>query len=298
VIAGVTYGAGLLMNRSDVPKGTSVLGVDIGGGTRDDAVEKLDDVLSARASKPLKLTVGGETVSLKPDQAGLQIDTQATASSAAKSDYNPVSVIGSLFGQQRVVEPVMPVDEEKLHAALEDAAGGAGSATEGTIKFQSGKAVPVYGKAGQGIDVDKSTEAVAAAYRAQVETGTATSVNVPTTAQQPTVSKAEVDRMLKEFAEPAMSGIVTVEAGGVEVKFSPQNSLWKFLAVEPVDGKLVEKYDKAALKELYGGAYDGVLITRGNGEKTPVTPEDVISAMRPALKSKTDRVAVIETNPT
>ncbi|MGZ3101247.1 hypothetical protein [Streptomyces sp. H72] len=298
VIAGVTYGAGLLMNRSDVPKGTSVLGVDIGGGTRDDAVEKLDDVLSARASKPLKLTVGGETVSLKPDQAGLQIDTQATASSAAKSDYNPVSVIGSLFGQQRVVEPVMPVDEEKLHAALKDAAGGAGSATEGTIKFQSGKAVPVYGKAGQGIDVDKSTEAVAAAYRAQVETGTATSVNVPTTAQQPTVSKAEVDRMLKEFAEPAMSGIVTVEAGGVEVKFSPQNSLWKFLAVEPVDGKLVEKYDKAALKELYGGAYDGVLITRGNGEKTPVTPEDVISAMRPALKSKTDRVAVIETNPT
>lgn len=297
VVAGVTYGAGLLMNRSDVPKGTSVLGVDIGGGTRDDAVEKLDDVLSARASKPLKLTVGGETVSLKPDQAGLQIDTQATASSAAKSDYNPVSVIGSLFGQQRVVEPVMPVDEEKLHAALADAAGGAGSVTEGTIRFESGKAVPVYGKAGKGIDVDKSTEAVEAAYRAQVETGTATPVNVPTTSRQPTVSDAEVDRMLKEFAEPAMSGIVTVEAGGVEVKFSPQNSLWKFLAVKPVGGKLVEQYDKAALKELYGGAYDGVLVTRGNGKKTPVTPEDVISAMRPALKSKTDRVAVVETNP-
>ncbi|MFD6194639.1 hypothetical protein [Streptomyces sp. NPDC060275] len=298
VVAGVTYGAGLLMNRSDVPKGTTVLGVDIGGGTRDDAVEKLDKALGARAAKPLKLTVGGETVSLKPDQAGLQLDTQATASSAATSDYNPMSVIGSLFGQKRVVEPVMPVDEEKLHAALEDAAGGAGSATEGTIKFESGKAVPVYGKAGQGIDVAKSTEAVQAAYRAQVETGTATSVNVPTTAKQPTVSKAEVDRMLKEFAEPAMSDRVTVQTDPAHsIPLSPEKSLWKFLRVTAVDGKLVDKPDLNALKELYGQTFDGVLITRANGEKTAVTPQDVYGAMRQALKSKTDRVAVIDTSP-
>ncbi|MFH9571347.1 hypothetical protein ACH4MG_12445 [Streptomyces sp. NPDC017454] len=298
-VAGVTYGAGLLMNRSDVPKGTTVLGVDIGGSTRDDAVEKLDDVLAARAGKPLKLTVGGDTVSLKPDQAGLQLDTQATASAAATSDYNPVSVIGSLFGQQRVVDPVMPVDEEKLHAALENAAGGAGSVTEGTVRFESGKAVPVYGKAGKGIDVDKSTQAVQEAYRAQVETGTATPVNVPTTAQQPTVSKAEVDRMMKEFAEPAMSAKVTVRTDPAHsIVFSPEKSLWKFLGVTAVNGKLTDKPDLAALKELYGQTFDGVLVNRANGEKTAVTPEDVYGALRQALKSKTDRVAVIETNPT
>ncbi|MFC7885050.1 hypothetical protein ACFUVV_24715 [Streptomyces sp. NPDC057376] len=298
VVAGVTYGAGLLMNRSDVPKGTTVLGVDIGGSTRDDAVEKLDDVLGARAAKPLKLTVGGDTVSLKPDQAGLQLDTQATASNAATSDYNPVSVIGSLFGQERVVEPEMPVDEEKLHAALEDAAGGAGSVTEGTIEFESGKAVPVYGKPGKGIDVAKSTEAVREAYRAQVETGTATPVNVPTTTQQPTVSKAEVDRMMKEFAEPAMSAKVTVQTDPAHsVPMSPEKSLWKFLRVTAVNGKLVDKPDLNALEELYGGAFDGVLITRASGEKTPVTPQDVYGALRQALKSKTDRVAVIETDP-
>ncbi|MFF0700498.1 hypothetical protein ACFYVC_09340 [Streptomyces tendae] len=298
VVAGVTYGAGLLMNRSDVPKGTTVLGVDIGGGTRDDAVEKLDKALGERAAKPLKLTVGGDTVSLKPDQAGLQLDTQATASDAATSDYNPMSVIGSLFGQKRVVDPVMPVDEEKLHAALENAAGGAGSVTEGTVKFESGKAVPVYGKAGKGIDVAKSTEAVQAAYRAQVETGTATAVNVPTTTKQPTVSKAEVDRMLKEFAEPAMSDRVTVQTDPAHsIPLSPEKSLWKFLRVTAVDGKLVDKPDLNALKELYGQTFDGVLITRANGEKTAVTPQDVYGAMRQALKSKTNRVAVIDTNP-
>ena len=39
------------MNHSDVPKGTTVLGVDIGGGTRDDAVKKLDDAFDERVER-------------------------------------------------------------------------------------------------------------------------------------------------------------------------------------------------------------------------------------------------------
>ncbi|MGW3142449.1 hypothetical protein, partial [Streptomyces sp. NPDC001139] len=299
VVAGVgAYGAGLLMNHSDVPKGTTVLGVDIGGGTRDDAVKKLDATFGGRVDKPLKLSVGGKTVALKPDQAGLQFDEQATVAQAAQADYNPVSVIGSLFGNHRVVDPVMPVDEEKLNAALQSVAGGSGSMTEGTIKFESGKAVPVYGKAGKGIDATRSAQAVVEAYRKQVETDSTDPVAVVTTTKQPTISNAEVDREMKAFAKPAMSGLVTVKTDtGVTLPLSPQNSLWKFLRVEAVDGKLVDKPDLNALKQLYGGQFDGVLITRGTGKKTAVTPQDVYVALRQALLSKTNRVGVIQTNP-
>lgn len=300
VLAGGAYGAGLLMNHTDVPKGTTVLGVDIGGGTRDDAVKKLDDAFGDRVNKPLKLSVGGKTVSLKPDQAGLQFDFASTVSAAATSDYNPVSVIGSLFGQHRVVQPDMPTDEEKLQAALADLGGGSGSGavTEGTIEFKAGKAVAVYGKAGKAIDASGSADAVEAAYRAEIETDTATAVTVPTTTKQPTVSNAEVDREMKAFAQPAMSGLVTVKTDtGVSVPMSPQNSLWKFLKVKAVDGKLVDSPDLTALKELYGNAFDGVKITRATGQKTAVTPQDVYLALRKALVSKTDRVGIIVTNP-
>ncbi|WP_281157037.1 hypothetical protein, partial [Streptomyces sp. HYC2] len=298
VVAGVAYGTGLLMNHSDVPKGTTVLGVDIGGGTRDDAVKKLDDAFGGRVNQPLKLSVEGRNVTLKPDQAGLQFDTQATASSAATSDYNPVSVIGSLFGNHRVIEPRMPVDVEKLQVALQSVSGGDGSMTEGGIKFQSGKAVAVYGKPGKGIDVGGSTRLVQQAYRTQVETGTATPAQLPTTTRQPTVPNAEVDRMMKEFAEPAMSGNVIARTDATHfIEFSPQNSLWKFLGVKAVNGKLVDSPDLKALKELYGHAFDGVLITRGTGKKTAVTAQDVYVALRQALLSKSSRDATIDTNP-
>ncbi|WP_406473743.1 hypothetical protein [Streptomyces sp. NBC_01615] len=300
VIGGGAYGAGLLMNHSDVPKGTTVLGVDIGGGTRDEAVKKLDDAFGSSTNKALKLSVDGDTVSLKPDQAGLQFDTQATVRTAAGSDYNPVSVIGSLFGQERVVEPEMPVDEEKLQAALEGVAAGSGSASDGTIKFVAGKAVAVYGKAGKGIDVSASTQAVEDAYRAQVESGTTTPVKVATTTRQPTVSKTEVDRMMKAFAKPAMSANVTVRTDAVHtISFSPQNSIWQFLSVRAVDGKLVQHYDLATLKKLYGGAFNGVTITKGDGSKKAVSPQDVASALGQALLGKTaaDRIVTISTNP-
>ncbi|MFD5717358.1 hypothetical protein [Streptomyces sp. NPDC127036] len=300
VLAGGAYGAGLLMNHSDVPKGTTVLGVDIGGGTRDDAVRKLDDAFGDRTNKALKLSVDGDTVSLKPDQAGLQLDSQATVRAAAGSDYNPVSVIGSLFGRQRVVEPSMPVDEEKLQAALERAASGSGSASDGTIKFQPGKAVPVYGKVGKGIDITPSIQAVEDAYRAQVETNATTPVKVATTTRQPTVSKDAVDQKMASFAKPAMSANITVQTDAAHtISFSPENSIWKFLSVEPVNGKLVEHYDLKMLKSLYGGAFDGVTVTKGDGSKKPVSPQEVASAVGRALVGKTaaDRVVTIPTDP-
>ncbi|MGW2687090.1 hypothetical protein ACWC6I_28510 [Streptomyces sp. NPDC001414] len=300
VVAGLgAYGAGLLMNHSDVPKGTTVLGVDIGGGTRDDAVKKLTDAFGPRVNKPLKLSVDGKAVALPPSQAGLQFDMQATVDEAAKSDYNPVSVIGSLFGQKRVVDPSMPTDEEKLQAALKGLGSGSGSATEGTIKFTGGKAVAVYGKAGKGIDAAGSTKAVEQAYESMVETGTASAVSVPTATVQPTVSNAEVDREMKDFAQPAMSANVIVRTDAVHSIPFGAVSLPKILGFKAVGGKLVETYDLDALKKAYGATFDGVLITRGTGQKTAVTPQDVASALRKALVGKTtaERVGVIETNP-
>ncbi|MFF5958716.1 hypothetical protein [Streptomyces luteogriseus] len=298
VLAGGVYGAGLLMNRTDVPKGTTVLGVDIGGTTRDGAVRKLDEAFDKNAGKELKLSLGGKTVSLDPDNAGLQFDMDATADAAAKSDYNPVSVIASLFGNHRAVTPVMPVDEEKLHASLEAAAGGSGATTDGTIEFKNGKAVPVYGKTGKGVDLAKSTTAVEEAYRTQVETGTAGTVNLPTTTRQPTVSNAEVDRVLKDFAQPAMSAKAIVQTDAAHSIPFGALSLPKILSFKAVDGKLVDTYNLKALQEAYGTTFEGVQIEGASG-KRDVLPQDVVAALRKALRGKTpaERIGVIDTKP-
>ncbi|MGW1904637.1 hypothetical protein [Streptomyces sp. DSM 41493] len=295
-LVGVAYGAGLLLDHADVPNGTTVLGVDIGGKSKDEAVKKLDAALGDRASAPLKLSVGGKTAELKPDVAGLSIDTQATVRAAAGRDYNPVTVLGSLVGGTRKAEPTVNVDEEKIAAALKTVAGQTGASKDGTIKFEPGKAVPVYGQPYEGLDVDKSVKAVSQAYRDRAASGQDKPVELTSSAQQPRVSKAEVDRMMKDFAEPAMSGLVTVQTDPAhKINFGPDRSLPKILSVKEVGGKLVENYDLDAIKELYGKAFDGVLIQRGDGTKKPVQPTDVAGALGKALRGKTpaERIATI-----
>lgn len=297
-IAGVAYGAGLLLNHSDVPKGTTVLGVDIGGGTKEEAVNKLDAALGKRAGTPLQLGIGGKKVQLAPDKAGLALDSQETVRAAAGSDYNPVSVIGSLFGGERVAKPVFPVDEEKLAVTLTDLAGTSASATEATILFAPNKVTPVEGKPGKGLDVQRSMISVRDAFRAQVETGQIKLVELPVTNRQPSVGKAEVDRAMKEFATPAMSDRITIRAGGREIQFGPARSLPQILSMKAVDGRLVEVYDTKAIERLLDGAFTGVMITETDGSKHEVSADDVASVMREALlgKTKAERTKTIDLN--
>ncbi|MFE0699476.1 hypothetical protein [Streptomyces sp. NPDC058872] len=286
-LAGVAYGAGLLLNHSDVPKGTTVLGVDIGGGTKEEAVNKLDKALGQRARTPLQLGVGGKKVQLPPDKAGLALDSQETVRAAAGSDYNPMSVIGSLFGGERVAQPVFPVDKEKLAVTLTDLAGTSASATEGTILFAPNKVTPVEGKPGKGLDVQRSMISVQDAFRAQVETGRSVLVELPVTTRQPTITKAELDRAMREFATPAMSGLIRIQAGDKYIDFGPARSLPQILSMKAVDGRLVEVYDKKAIDRLLDGAFDGVMITKGDGSKHQVSADDVAFVMRDALLGKT-----------
>ncbi|MEU4096561.1 hypothetical protein [Streptomyces sp. NPDC026673] len=286
-VVGLAYGAGLLMDHSDVPAGTTVYGVEIGGKTKDQAVAALDQALGSRKNASLTVTVGDARKTLKPSAAGLVLDTDATVRNVAHRDYNPVTVIGSLFGGSRAADPVLTTDNEKLRAQLEKLSQGlGGSGSEGMVKFVNGKAMAVPGKPHQGVDVNASIDAVTAAYATQIATGKAGTVSLKAATVEPKVTQEALDKAVKGFGKTAMSGFVTVRAGAANVPFSPQNSLSKILTMVPdQDGNLTPYIDRKVLQSLYGGAFDGILVTRGDGSKTAVTPEDVASAMLPALQT-------------
>ncbi|MFD7921192.1 hypothetical protein ACFV3R_18440 [Streptomyces sp. NPDC059740] len=286
VVAGVAYGAGLLLDHADIPNGTTALGVDIGGMNREDAVDKLDKALGDRPTAPLTLDVDGKSVSLQPSKAGLRIDTDATVEHASGRDYNPVSVIGSLFGQTHAADPAVVVDDEKLTAALRTATGPANAAEAGGITFEHGRAVPHYGQTYRAVDASASGKAVAAAYEQRAVDGRNVPVHLKATEQQPAVTKAAIDKAMKTFAEPAMSGMVTVRTDAVHsISFSPEKSIPKFLSMTVVSGgQLQPHYDLKALHALYGATFDGETVETASGPK-PVTPELVSVALNQALRS-------------
>nr|WP_245240910.1 peptidoglycan binding domain-containing protein [Streptomyces spiramenti] len=234
----------------------------------------------------LTLVVDGNEIPLKPSVAGLSIDTEATVRAASGTDYNPVAVLGSLAGGSTEVAPVYSVDEEKLAAALSDVTAELGGApVNGSVSLAGGVPEAVYGEPGTGVDVEAAAPEVREAFRQRAASGDDVPVELSATTVDPEIDQAEVDRAMSEFAEPAMSGTVTVAAGegGPSIQFSPENSLHRFITMEAVGGRLVDSYDLETLETLYGGTFVGIEIARGDGSSTPVTPEDVVSALRGAL---------------
>ncbi|WP_037912883.1 VanW family protein [Actinacidiphila yeochonensis] len=284
-VAAVAYGAGLLMNHADVPKGTTVLGVDIGNMNQDAAVKTLDDTLGGRASAPLVLTVDGKKETLKPSVAGLSIDTDATVQKVAHADYNPVTVIETLVGRTHPATPVIDVDGDKLRAALQGVAGRTGSASEGMVTFTDGTAKGVPGKPGKSLDVNAAAAQVSAAYRQRAASGQNTPIALATATVPPKVTQAELDKAVNGFGRTAMSGPITITGGGQRIDFL--TTVPQFLTMQAApDGQLAPHVDLKALQALYGQIFSGVLLERGNGSKTAVTPQDVATAVVQALGSQ------------
>ncbi|AXK33932.1 hypothetical protein DVA86_15965 [Streptomyces armeniacus] len=283
-VLGLAYGAGLLLDHADVPNGTTVLGVDIGGKERQAAVDALDKALGDRGTAPLTVVAEGKKSQLKPSVAGLTIDTEATVRNAAGRDYNPVSVIGSLLGGSREADAAVEVDQEKLEAELTaiSTETGGGQPEDGMVKFTNGKAVGVPGKPHKGVDVVKASAAIEDAYRERAATGKNTPISLPVSTQQPKIGEKEIQAAVNGFGKTAMSGWVWLKAGDEEVPFS-EKTIGKFLTMQPGGDSLQPVIDPEALQETYGTAFDNVVIEGGAGT-VKMTPKHAAAAMLMALR--------------
>ncbi|MDP9417639.1 MAG: hypothetical protein M3P48_07390, partial [Actinomycetota bacterium] len=70
----LAWGAGYALAGEAVPRGTTVLGVDIGGLTRGDAEQRLQDAFGERATMPIPVTANGKRLELDPAAAGIRFD--------------------------------------------------------------------------------------------------------------------------------------------------------------------------------------------------------------------------------
>ncbi|WP_176308757.1 VanW family protein [Micromonospora sp. NBS 11-29] len=208
-------GVGAYAYAGDVPRGTTVLGTELGGRSKADAARALRAELERRAATlnaPIALTVGTRKAELKPADLGLAIDVDATVAAAAAADAHAVSrLVGS-----RTVDPVVTVDPARLEAALRTAMGDQGrEMTMPAIIWTGTTPKPVYPKPALTVDTTAATEEITAGWLA------ARPITVPLVEKWPATTRAEVDRLVAELARPAVAAPVTLTTDGGSVTIPP-----------------------------------------------------------------------------
>ena len=243
-------GVAAAASADEVPRGTVVRDVDLGGLTRAQATERLDGSLTAERTTPIALLAGDEVLPLDPVAAGLQLDVEATVDEALDAGW--ATRLRSLVGGEREVVPVPAVDEVALGRSL-----GALATTfdreprEGSITF-SEQAQPVVEQpvVGRALDVTGAAGAVREAYLAP-------EVEVPVELTEVETTPEEVQEAVESIAEPAVAAPITVDVEGDELVVEPVD-LAPALAVRVVDGELTPQLDGALLRERLTGRLETV----------------------------------------
>ncbi|MEU9044162.1 MULTISPECIES: peptidoglycan binding domain-containing protein [unclassified Kitasatospora] len=289
-LGAAAYGTGLMLNQSDVPKGTVVLGTDIGGNSRDQAIHSLDESVGKAGQQPLKLKIGDQAVDLDPTVAGLSFDTTATVDDLAQHSYSPVDVIKSLQGGSKAVAPEVKVDRAKLKAALDSLAAGSGQGLqEGYVKFgDNGEPVVVPGRAGQAVDSASALDVVEQAYRDRAAGKPDQPIALAVTAAQPKVSTQALQAAADSLGKQVASGKVHVLAGTKPWDFGAKTASKALTLVPDASGKIVPKWDLDALTAQLGGVFDKMKFKK-NGQLVAITPQDVADGIASVFDKTGDK---------
>ncbi|MEQ6902528.1 VanW family protein [Nocardioides sp. YIM 152588] len=256
LLAGGLYAGAHAIAGDKVPQGASISGVDVGGMERDAAIAELEDAFEARGDEAIELSVsrggigpGDRTASVTPAEIGLAVDYEASVDAAGAGESWSPQRQWDYFTGGGSTEAVVAVDEELLDETLGELSEGLGiPPRDGAIRFTREGVKVIDPVPGDAVDTDAAEDAIVAAYldeRDQVE--------LEVTAAQPEIGDAEVQRALDEFANPAMSGPVTLVFGDSEVKLRPAQYA-SALSMANEDGALVPEVDQKQLTRLVKSA--------------------------------------------
>ncbi|MEU8299087.1 VanW family protein [Micromonospora sp. NPDC048909] len=262
VVLGGVAGAGAYAYAGDVPRGTTVLGTELGGRSRAEAARHLRAELERRAAElaaPLSVRVGERTAEINPAEVGLTVDVEATVAAAAEAEAHPVSrLVGS-----RSVQPVVSVDAAKLDAALRKVVGDQGrKMTLPAITFSGTTPKAVHPKPSLALDAERSAEVVRAGWLADQP------VTVPLVESHPATTAEEVDRLVDELAKPAVAAPVKLTTDKGSVTIAPKAIAKSLRFTADKAGKLSPQVDVKRLRAALGDDLAAIEVTPKNARLT------------------------------
>lgn len=306
-LVGALYLVGYLMASDKLPKDAQIAGIAVGGLSTADATGKLQAELGDRASAPIAVTAGDEKAVVSPADAGLSVDYAASVELAGGGrSLDPRHIWRVLTGGSQT-DPVILADSAKLKAVVAEVAKDVDrQPKDAKLGFDDGKVVQTDGKDGVALDQDRAASSIEDAYL-----GSDDAVELPAEVTEPQITTAEVAELAKTYAQPAVSGPITVKAGAAgSFKVTP-TMIGSSIAFVAADGTLKPQLDADKLRKAADKAVSEVELKKPrdatvklkNGTPTvvpavngtTVSAADLAAAVQPVLtKTGKERAADVE----
>lgn len=279
-LAGAAYVAGYSIAGENLPANTTISGVPVGGVDHDRAVEKLRAGLAGKVDAPVTLTDGTTKAIVKPAEAGLGVDYEASiAKAGAGKSWDPTHIWQVLRGGSEL-EPVLSVDQAKLDKAVAQAAQKfAVQAKDAKLALDGTKVVVT-----KSVDA-KALDQAAAATALRTAWPQSTTAKAVTTTKRPELTTEEAQKVADETLTPALSAPIVVDTGKGKITLTPA-MIAKATKVTAKDGAFSAAIDT---NKLFTNVEEG---SAELGFTKPVDARVTLSGGKPAVIPSKDGQAV------
>jgi vancomycin resistance protein YoaR len=198
-----------------VPRNTSVLGVEIGARSHAEADSILRARFSADLTKPVQFEAIGRLHEVSQQDLGVSFDVEATVAAAGNRATNPFRLYARAFSSVDV-QPVIKIDKTRFTQAIGDLAQRSEVPLfEGSVTFRGVTPVAIWSTDGAAIDKPKALAVFEAKWLHS------SPIALPTIYQRAHVTAEEINRAIQRIATPAVSAPVTLVIDGHELAVSP-----------------------------------------------------------------------------
>ncbi|GAA3610569.1 VanW family protein [Marihabitans asiaticum] len=241
--------------------GTTVGGVNVAGMTGDEARAALERGVSDQASDEVAVTLGDQSQSIAPADAGLAIDYDASLEGLTGFSLNPMDLYDHVRGGT-AHDLVTDVDRDALAAAVDEVGSTLDTKPKnGSVSLEGAKVKTTKSVPGREVDREALVDAIDAGWP---DTGT---YQATAKTLEPALTQADIDSFVGEL-KPLVSGPVVVRTtdelakDDKTVSFEvPVDALASAISVKVEDAELTRDIDteKVTAAVLDAGDSSGAL---------------------------------------
>lgn len=303
LVLGVAYGAAAWYLGDQVPAGTTVAGIPVGGLDEAAAQERLTAELAEPADQPVPVRMADGEATIDPAEVSLEPDVAATLGDLTGFTLDPRVLSDRVFGGGP--QPlVSTVDEDALRSVLTGVAATLDvPPVEGQITFTGATPEPTEPADGAELDVDAAAEQIPAEWLTAERP-----LDLPSDPVPPTVDAAAVEEALTELAEPLVSAPVAVSVDEHLVELTPEDlaDAAQFVAEDEalalrLDGEqlrtvVVEREPdiRADGQDARFSLQEGAPVIIPSSAGRGIAVDELAEAVRTAGTSTSDRTATVE----
>ncbi len=227
------------MVGGNIPRGTTVAGVDIGGLTTTAAQQRLDAEL-AQGATDVVVELAGEPRTISAARLGLSFDAAATVESIEERSYLPWELARQLTGT--TVAPVVTSGRrlDRLVASLAKRVDE--KPRQGRVWYDDLEIVAVEPAPGRALDQEAARAAIIDGYLTAGDP-----IELPGVPVQPEVTPEQIQQVAEGAAVDAISSGVTFAVADQTIEISPQQ-IAEALTFRPVSGEVEAVVDGAVLR--------------------------------------------------